>query len=173
MNSYLLDVYFKDQKFDATGNGLVGAIKEDLSVKRITEVSFVESYFINLDISEAKMKELAENIFIDPILQDFSITKPYEKKDDGEANFSPGFLQQQKGCWLIEVHYLQGVTDNVAITSAEAIQDYEKRKLKQGEKIEWFRKYLLKGKISEEEIKKICSGMLANSMIEKFSYKKF
>ena len=157
MKNYLLDVYFKDQKFDATGNGLVGAIKEDLSVKGITEASFVESYSINLDVNEAKMKELAENIFIDPILQDFSINKPYAKT----------------GGWLIEVHYLPGVTDNVAITSAEAIQDYEKRKLRENEKIAWVRKYILKGKISEEEIKKICSGMLANAMIEKFSYRKF
>jgi phosphoribosylformylglycinamidine synthase subunit PurSL len=156
MAKYLLDVFCKDQKFDATGNGLAPAIKEDLFIKGVEQVSYVDSYIINLDIDELAMKELAENIFIDPIIQGFSLNNPYGPK----------------GLWFAEVHFNPDVTDNVAITSSEVVEDFLKRPLNENEKISFVRKYLFKGKLSEEDIKKICTGMLANDIIEKFNYGK-
>jgi len=64
------------------------------------------------------------------------------------------------------------VTDNVGATARQAIEDLLDRKLLEEETIRSGRKYLLRGNIQEEEVKRICTGLLANELIEEFSYRK-
>ena len=155
MADYSLDVFYKESKFDSQANSVKADIKEDLSINA-EDVIYVDSYSLTLNVPEEKVRELAENIFIDPITQDFSLNNPYEKK----------------GYWVLEVHFHEDVTDNMALTAQEAISDYLKRKLEETEKISWIRKYLIKGNLKEKDLEKICSGLLANEIIETYNYKK-
>ncbi len=155
MADYSLDVFYKESEFDSQANSVKADIKEDLSIS-VEDVIYIDAYSLTFDVPEEKVRELAENIFIDPITQGFSLNRPYEKE----------------GYWALEVRFHSDVTDNVAIIAEEAISDYLKRKLEETEKISWIRKYLIRGNLEEEDLEKICSGLLANKIIETYDYRK-
>jgi phosphoribosylformylglycinamidine synthase len=156
MPDYSLDVFYSEERFDSQASSVKEAIREDLFVAGVEEVIYIDSYRISLEVSETEMKEVAENVFTDPVVQQYSLNSPFAKK----------------GYWCLEVCFHPDVTDNVAITATEAVSDYLRRSLKDSERISWGRKYLLKGRLTEKEIEKICSGLLANSIIESYKYKK-
>jgi len=155
MPLYELDVFFKDKSFDSTADSVKSSIQEDLDIK-VDSLIYIENYSLALEESLEKVNELAEKVFIDSVLQNYSLNKHYEEKDS----------------WLIQVSYHTDVTDNVGIVAEEAVSDYLKRQLKENESVSWNRKYFLKGNLSEKDIKRICFDLLANNVIESYEFQR-
>ena len=146
---------YKEDRRDAIGESVKADIKEDLRINT-ESVSFVDIYRVNARLSDEKIEKIASQLFSDPIIQEYSVNKPFPCSFD----------------WEIIVELNPDVTDNIGMAAEFGIEDLLGRKLKEKENVSYARKYLLKGNLSEEQVKKICTGLLANSVIEKYSYKR-
>lgn len=71
--------------------------------------------------------------------------------------------------WAVEVSYKQGVTDAVADTVKKGINDLGIKKVSY---VRTVQKYIIDGNLSKEEIEKICKDLLANPVIQNFSFKR-
>ncbi len=151
-----LETGFLEGKTDAFGESVRQAVSEDLGIKSVQEVKTVEVYFLELNLTEEKVKELAEKVFLDPVIQTYSIDSPVPAQAD----------------WEIEVKLKENVTDNVGIIAVKAVEDFLGRKLGEDESIRTGKKYLIRGNLNEKQVKKICRDLLANELIESFEYGK-
>ena len=145
-----IEVGFKPEIRDSLGEMIKKKISEDLSIN-IDSVKTVDVYTIDADLSVKQLKTLAENLFADQIIQNYSIDKSLAKEFD----------------WLIEVAFKPGITDNVGKTSSEAIEDILKIK----PNVYTSRQYLINGSLEKEQVEKIASDLLANHLIERWEIK--
>ncbi|MFH1240403.1 MAG: phosphoribosylformylglycinamidine synthase subunit PurS [Candidatus Diapherotrites archaeon] len=150
-----VEVCYRPDKRDALGLSVKADIKDDLGLS-VESVSFVHVYTINAEITENEAKKIASQLLSDPVIQDYSVNSPLK------TNFD----------WEITVELNPDVTDNVGLAAKHGIEDLLIGKMREDEFVKYSRKYLLKGKLSEDKIKRICEDLLANSVIEKYSYKK-
>jgi phosphoribosylformylglycinamidine synthase len=143
-----IEVGFKANVVDALGNSVKKRIIEDLKIK-IDSVKTIDIYTIDSDSSNEELNMLGEVLFVDPVIQDFTVDKSLAKDFD----------------WLIEVGFKPGVTDNVGKTAKEAIEDILKTKING---VYTSKQYIIKGIINKENAEKISSGLLANQLIERW-----
>jgi phosphoribosylformylglycinamidine (FGAM) synthase PurS component len=155
MPAYRVEIAFLQKDTDSIGKGIKADINEDLGIT-VQNVSYIEVYSIDAGLGKDEVKAAAERLFSDPLIQEYSINNEITKGFD----------------WVIEVKLHSDVTDNTGMMAEQAIADVIGRKLKEGESIRCIRKYGIKGKLDEAQVARICSGLLANSQIETFSYKK-
>jgi len=145
-----IEVGFKKRIRDAKGENIKKRIIEDLGIE-VEKVNIVDVYTIEADLSESQLIFLGENLFVDPIIQEFSIDKPLIRNFD----------------WLIEVGFRPGVTDNVGKTSKEAIEDILRKKL--NGQVYTSKKYLISGeKLKKEDLERIAKDLLANELIQRW-----
>jgi len=150
--------FFKPGASDAAGRGALSSIKEDLHFSA-TSVKTADVYSVEgISLSPAEKQKLAKFLFSDSVVQNYSIdNEPFSSRD---------------GNWLLEVSFKPGVTDNVGMTSLIGMADVLGRKLPEGTAVRTSRQYCVKGKLSEKDAEKICSGLLANAVIQNYSVKK-
>ncbi|CAG0965813.1 partial Phosphoribosylformylglycinamidine synthase subunit PurL, partial [Methanosarcinales archaeon] len=142
-----IEVGFKKGIKDALGDSTRKRIVEDLHIN-VENVRTLDVYTIDADISNEQIKILGEELFADPVIQEYS-HKPLAE------DFS----------WLIEVGFKPGVTDNVGATAKKASEDILKTTIKG---VYFSRQYLINGKITKEDADKIAGGLLANTLIERW-----
>lgn len=107
----------------------------------VESVIITDNYLINLDLDADGIKSVAE-MLIQPVTQNYTINNPY-KPDDFD--------------FVIEIGYLPGVTDNVAHTVRESIEDLLKRKLDHEKSVFYTISYFFKssqGVVTHESIGK-------------------
>jgi len=155
MSFYRVEIAFLDKDTDSIGKGVKADISEDLGIP-VQSVAYIEVYGIEANLGKDDVKDAAEQLFHDPVIQEYSINKEITRGFD----------------WIVEVKLRPDVTDNTGMMAEQAISDVIGRKLKEGESIRSIRKYGIKGKLNEQQMERICAGLLANSQIETFSYKK-
>ena len=124
---------------------------KNLEIKnKINEVSVVDIFTIDKKISKKNLKTLA-GLFYNPTVQKASYTTPlYPKHFD----------------WAIEIGYLPGVTDNIANTSREMIEDRFKIKFQTAEGVYSSQVTYISGKLKRDEIDKIAMS-LHNQLIQR------
>lgn len=149
-----IEVSLLSEFTDSVGNGTLSDIKEDLLIKSVEKVKYIDVYLIDAALDKKKVEEIAEKLLIDPITQEFKIN----------SEFSNGFD------WAIEVTLHKNVTDNMGMTAEEGIGDILNGKLEGN--VRTARKYLLKGKLDEKGARRIATDLLANEIIENYSVKK-
>src|SRR3989344_7695107 len=126
---------------------------------KIQDVSLVDVYTISKKIDKKKL-EILSNLFYNRSVQKASYTSP---------------LHPEKFDFAIEIDFLPGVTDNVANTAREMIEDKFKIKFKNGEGIYSSQVTFISAKLNSGEIKKIADS-LYNPLIQRAiikSYKDF
>ena len=143
-----IEVGFKENVVDALGNSVKKRIIEDLKIK-IDFVKTVDVYTIDSNLSNEELKMLGEELFADPVIQDFVVDSSLAKDFD----------------WLIEVGFKPGVTDNVGKTAKEGIGDILKKEING---VYTSKQYIIKGNINKDEAEKISSSLLANQLIERW-----
>jgi len=148
-----IEVVFKENMIDALGSNVKKRIIEDLKIK-VDSVKTVDVYTIDSNLSEEKLNILGENLFADPVIQDYTI----------DTAIAKDFV------WLIEVGFKPGVTDNVGKTSKEGIEDIFKTKING---VYTSKQYVIKGNLKREDAEKIASGLLANQLIERWEILSF
>ena len=147
---HCIEIAFSDEKLDSAGTGAKNDIIEDIGISGIEKVRFSELYYLEFPLETSKAREIAQNVFLDPIVQKFSV--------DGELFADYNFC--------IEVRFHPDVTDNLGMTAEEAIEDYTREK-PQGH-VHSARRYYITGNITREDAQTIASKLLANEVIETY-----
>jgi len=120
---------------------------------QIKSAKVIEVYTLNKDFTEQELKTIAE-ILSNPVSQTYKIASATE----GDFNFA------------LEIGYLPGVTDNIATTAIETIEDKFKTKFTGTESIHTSELILISGDISKEETLK-AGEKLANTLIQRLHIK--
>lgn len=149
--AYRIEVGLKPGIRDARGEKIKRRIIGDLQIP-VLAVDTVDVYTVDAALSRWEIEFIAQGPLIDPIIQEYSINKPLRHDFD----------------WVIEVGYKPGVTDNVGRTAKEAIELIIQRKFAATEGVYTSVLYLLKGNLSRSQVETIATGLLANTLIQRF-----
>lgn len=148
-----IEVGYKPTATDAMGEGIKKDI-EDLGISGVDYVKTMQVYMIDGDISESDVEMICENLLTD------RITQAYEYKDSLVG-------QDDAGAWVVEVTYKPGVTDPVGDSAVKGIRDLG---ISGVSSAKTGRKYIIKGSLSEKDIEVICKRLLANDVIQDYTY---
>lgn len=121
---------------------------------KIENISLVDVYTIDKGLKKKSLKKIA-SMLANPIIQEVTINK-------SEA---PG-----KFSWAIEIGFLPGVTDNVANTVKNSIEDLLKLKLSSKEGIYTSQIIFLQGKLSKEDVVMLTNNLI-NPLVQRASIK--
>ncbi|TSC74977.1 MAG: phosphoribosylformylglycinamidine synthase [Parcubacteria group bacterium Gr01-1014_30] len=148
-----IEVYLKPNFRDVAGEKLARQILDELKYT-VKKVSALDVYTLDFDLPQADLKFLGENLFSNPLVQEFSIDKPLS--DDSYT--------------YLEVGFKPGVTDNVGQRAKEAIEDILKIKLSEDKSVYTSKKYLIVGEgLNEKNLETITKKLLANELIQRWS----
>jgi phosphoribosylformylglycinamidine synthase II len=153
--AYRVEVGLKPNIRDARGEKIKIRIADDLKIP-VETVRTVDVYTVDASLSREEMEKVATGPFLDPIIQDYSLGEPLPRKDFD---------------WAIEVGYKPGVTDNVGRTAREAVEILLHRKLNPGEGVYTSVLYFLQGNLTRSQAESIATGLLANTLIQRFAVK--
>lgn len=128
---------------------------------KVNGVTVVDVYTIDKQFSKNELKKIGEAL-TNPVTQRFEIKNKEERIKKKEEIFS----------WAVEIGYLPGVTDNVAHTTKEIIEDLLKVKFKNGEDVYTSQITFLSGTISEKQIREIASTLF-NPVIQRAIIKSY
>lgn len=124
------------------------------SGKKITRIKVVNVYVIDKDLSESHLEKTAK-LVVNPVVEDYFLNKSVEV---GNAD------------WALEVGFLPGVTDNVAHTVKEEIEDLLSEKFNTKEGVYTSRLLFLYGSLNEKEAAEI-ANTLHNPVIQRVQIK--
>lgn len=160
MKKYRIEVGFKKEVKDVLGEKIKKSIIEDLNL-RVLDVKTIDVYTIEAELTKKDLNFLGKELFIDPIIQEFSLDKSLKRDFD----------------WLIEIGFKPGVTDTVGRTAREAIEDIlnpirknfsNRVKRKINGKIYTSKRYLIKGNLERNDLERIAREVLANELIQRW-----
>ena len=140
---------------DVLGLAVKARLEEDLFVKGIQKLEFLDVYRLECRFSPQELERVASELLCDPVTQAYAIDR---------RPLATGYA------WALTVSLHRNVTDNVGIAAREGIEDLLKRKLGEDEHIYYDRKYLFwgapTGALSEETMAEIATKALANDLME-------
>jgi phosphoribosylformylglycinamidine synthase II len=152
--TYRVEIGLKSNIRDARGEKFKRRIINDLNIS-VDSLSTVDVYTVDADLTLEEIEKAATGPFLDPVIQEFSIDKPLSHDFD----------------WAIEVGYKPGVTDNVGRTAREAVEILLQRKFKPEEGVYTSVLYLIQGQLTRPQAECIATGLLANTLIQRFEVK--
>jgi phosphoribosylformylglycinamidine synthase len=150
-----IEIGYKPTATDAMGEGVKKDI-EDLGISDVDHVRIMQLYMIEGDLSESEIKIICEELLTDRITQTYAYNVSVVSKDGA-------------GAWVVEVTYKAGVTDPVGDSTVKGILDLG---IGGVESAKTGRKYIIKGSLNENEMDAICKRLLANDVIQNYSYNK-
>lgn len=136
---------------DPLGEKISRRVQNDLGLP-VKSVRTISVFTLDMNLSKEELERVATGPFVDPIIQEYRIDQPLAQNFD----------------WLVEVGFKPGVTDNVGKTAKEAIEWRLGRKLKEEEKVYTSTQYLFGGNLKREDVERICTDLLGNSLIQRF-----
>lgn len=152
---WIVGITYKQKNYDPIGPGKKSEIL-DLGL-RVKQVKAMHVYFIHGTVSEREILKSCKELFADQVVQNFS----YVHGDDGLA------LVNETDAWVVQVKSKPGVTDSVGESAKKAMMLIGIRGI---EKVESALIYIIKGKINEEQLKRICEKVLGNPLIHDYKY---
>lgn len=128
-----------------------------IGIKDISNVQYVAVYRLSGNITNKQADIIGKELLSDKITEEFVI-KQYNSLDDKKMEKNS-----------IEVWYKHGVTDTVSESVVKAIKDLG---IKEEIVVKTGKKYCLKGSnIDANKLKKIATGLLANTLIQEYLIK--
>ena len=124
---------------------------------QVQSAKVIDVYTVNRDFKNSELENIAK-MLSNPVSQSHSIDDPITKTTEIEFDFA------------IEIGYLPGVTDNIATTARETIEDFFKTKFENEQSVHTSELILIKGSIIDEDADKI-GNSLANSLIQRIHIK--
>ena len=150
-----IEIGYKANASDSMGEGIKKDI-EDLGISGVDYVKTMQLYMIEGELSEADIENICQNLLTDAVTQYYE----YKKSDHHKSDI---------GAWMVEVSYKHGVTDAVGDSTLKGIRDLGINKdvaVKTGKRV------IIKGDLSESKIELICRRLLANEVIQNFTFRK-
>jgi phosphoribosylformylglycinamidine synthase len=147
---YKIEIKDKPRIFDAIGEGIKRDIL-DLGIKTVRQVRFVQVYTIEGGLLEDQIKQICQELLVDKISQEYSVNGKTGKRENGKTEF------------LIEIAYNPGVMDPVEESTLKGIKDLG---IEEAVLVKTAKKYLIKGRLSNLQLKTICEKLLYNKLIQ-------
>ena len=122
--------------------------------RKVKKVFLADVYSIEKKISSSQLDKIISAL-TDPLVQNTHVNKP----------FMPRVFT-----WAVEVGYLPGVTDNIAGTTKELIEDLLKISFKDGENVYTSQIIFIDGTVTKEEIMTIAQSFY-NPIIQRIIVK--
>ena len=144
-----IEVCLKQSLPDPAGRRIASRIESDLGFK-LDGLKVVDSFIIDMDLDEATLQTLAEEVFRDPVIQEVTIDQPLNLPFD----------------WLVEVGYRPGVTDNIGRTAREAVERTLNMQERSAGGVYSRKLYFFKGRLTRDEVSHIAKDLLANDLIQ-------
>ncbi len=144
-----IEVKDKPGIFDAVGVGVKKDIL-DLGIDSVKEVSFAQVYNIEGEISRQEIGKICAELLADKVSQDYRVPgkEKYASRQDE---------------FVVEVAYNPGVMDPVEQSSLKGIRDLG---IDGVTSVKTAKKYLLKGKLTDLQLKTISEKLLYNKLIQ-------
>ncbi len=156
---WIVEIGYKNHVTDPVGY-LTKKEIEDLGIKGVQDVKSISTYMIDGEVTEDDVKKICEELLSDNQIQ------RYKYADDKEKLRIKGDFPM---AWLVEVNFKEGVTDAVGLSTLNAIEILGVDGVKN---VNAGNKYLIIGNIPEETVRQICERVLANGMVQNYSYRK-
>ncbi|NVN91891.1 MAG: phosphoribosylformylglycinamidine synthase subunit PurS [Desulfuromonadales bacterium] len=147
-----IEIALKEAVRDARGERIKREIEHFLHLT-IDEVRTIDVYTVDARLSREQLKQAAEGPFSDPVIQLWSIDLPLATCFD----------------FAVEVGFRPGVTDNVGRTGREAVSYLTGQPFAEGEGVYHSVQYLLKGSLTETDVERIATGLLCNTLIQRYA----
>jgi len=152
--AHRIEISYKEQRKDVQAQKLARRIKADFGID-IQQAHVVDVYTVDHVLDEHTLGILKSDAFVDPVIQ---------------RGISDGFTVFDAD-WVVEVGFKPGVTDNVGRTAKEVIEAISGTPFREEEAVYTSKLYFLKGAFTEADLIRITEGMLANTLINRYSYK--
>jgi len=146
-----IEVRLKNHLPDARGQGLVRDI-QDLGIATVSDVRVVDIYWLEAELSWETLDMLGRSLLADPVTQLYSC-----------PHGAPAEQADECGYHAVEVAYNAGVTDPVEDSALKAIRDL---KVEGVNTVKTSKRYLIKGKLTDEQMAVICNRLLVNPIIQ-------
>lgn len=144
-----LEVALRAGVRDVRGEKIARRIKEHLNLE-VKSVRIIKGYTIE-GLNQEELEIVKKEHFLsDPVLHETAYTP-----------LAQGFD------WAIEVGFRPGVTDNEGKTASETL----KRVFQKEIRVYTSEQFLIEGKLKKEDIEHIAKDLLANELIQRFTYK--
>ena len=150
--AYRIEVALKENVRDARGERIKREIEHFLHLP-VDEVRTIDVYTVDAPLTQEELHQAAAGPFSDPVIQEWSIERP----------LGAGFD------FAVEVGFRPGVTDNVGRTAREAVEYLTGRPFGAGEGVYYSVQYLLKGAFGLSDVERIATGLLCNTLIQRYS----
>ncbi len=150
--AHRIEAALKNNVRDSRGERIKREIAHFLTLP-VTAVRTIDVYTVDAALSDEELRQAAAGPFCDPVIQEWSIGRP----------LAAGFD------FAVEVGFRPGVTDNVGRTAREAVEYLTGRPFGAGEGVYHSVQYLLSGAITAEDVEKIATGLLCNTLIQRYS----
>jgi phosphoribosylformylglycinamidine synthase subunit PurSL len=123
---------------------------------KIRDVQLVDVYTVDAHLREEDLPKIG-SMLADTVTEQVSI----------DASQAP-----EQFDWAVEIGYHPGVTDNVAATARESLEDLLKTRLQEHEGVYSSQMMFLSGALSHDDVQTI-AGSLSNSLIQRTHIKSF
>lgn len=143
-----------------SNNPKATALYNNLHIPNLTDIKILDIYTIDKKLSQKQIEEIAMNL-TNPITQSFTIKK-----------VSDTYPTDSLFSYAIEIGYLPGVTDNIALTTKEIITDLLKKSFLQSENVYTSQLYYFSGKLTKKDLVQIASS-LYNPLIQRIHTKSY
>jgi len=137
---------------DARGERIKREIEHFLHLQ-VDGVRTIDVFTVDTELSPVKLEQVAAGPFSDPVIQTWSVG----------PSPATGFDI------AVEVGFRPGVTDNVGRTAREAVEYLTGRPFREGEGVYTSVLYLFSGTLSRADVEKIATGLLCNTLIQRFA----
>lgn len=144
----LIEIGYKSELKDPIGIKLKNEIKDFIGIEG--SIITRELYIFKSSHSKKQLEIIAEEIFCDPVIHEYSINKALPALGHDLS---------------VIVYFKSGVTDNIASTIRRTLKEINLYPLQENEEVFSAKKYLFKD-IDIADVKKIAENMLYNPLIE-------
>jgi phosphoribosylformylglycinamidine synthase subunit PurSL len=150
--AHRIEAALKESVRDARGERIKREIGHFLHLP-VDEVRTIDVYTVDATLTQEELQQAAAGPFSDPVIQVWSIDRP----------LAAGFD------FVVEVGFRPGVTDNVGRTAREAVEYLTGRPFAEGCGVYYSVQYLLKGAFEVSDVEQIATGLLCNTLIQRYS----
>ena len=149
-----IEVGVKPHLPDPAGSGCAGRIRAHLGLE-VQAARLWRVFTIDAPLSRQEAVRAARELFCDPVVCDWRLSAPHAEGGLSATGFD----------WSLEVGLRPGVTDNEGRTAREALTYLLGRDVGP---VYASSRYLLRGRLSSEEVERIALGLLCNPLIQHY-----
>ncbi len=146
--NWRIEVSTREEFPDTHGQALLRQVR-DLGINSVQALRSIRVFLIDSEAERSAIERAAGELLADPVTEHFHIGQSRPPAGPAKVN-------------IVEVHLKPGVMDPVAGSTLMALEDMNIK----ADSVRTARKYIILGSMSDVEVQRIATGVLANDCIE-------